>query len=531
VIVELWQRDFSAPMIVPSGLLLQPVRYSHQAIGGPRYAEIAVSGSAVMDVANWLRCPVWIKDDYQRPLWWGYIEEVNITQGKRSFGWTLEGMANKVKVVYEQRDSRQTTTGRKAETGWLSNAASQSRYGLKHGIFSLNAATADKAKARRRTALNQLAWPLFTLGDGGQDGAALYCRGWWDILGWSPWSAARYNETSVPSGGRMPAYWHSFGKAETSRRVIAQKVVLPATKTDFWADILDMQLGVGDPSKSGGADITVELQTDSAGTPSGTVLASGSLARTSIVHWGWHKIELSPKVALSTGTTYWIVFRRTAGWNTYDNGSWVEVPYVVNTYPSGGTKQRWSDGSWTALTGSTGNLLFGLWGMSQTTTQVKSIITSVKQNLLTGCSVVNQSGIPAPMFHDTLEALNARDEVERLLAVGATSGRRMLASVTAERLVRVYAEPPSSSVTLAIYPDGTLAEYAGGSQPVPLPAEFCPVARWARLVDLVPNTADTTALGTAGPVFIESAEYDVASRTWTPETRDVASPWDLERSL
>jgi hypothetical protein len=529
VIVEVWEPDFSKPKRV-SNLELRPVRYSHRAVGGPDLAEIDVIGSesAVLQVANWLRCPVWIRDDYQRPLWWGYVHEVNIEQSGRSFGWTLDGMANKVKVIYEKRTSQQTTTGTKKQTGWLSNSASQARYGVKHAIFTMSAASDDKANALRRAALNQICWPLAKLSGGGN---RLYCRGWWEVIGWSPWSAARYNETSVPSGGKMPAFWHDFGKSQTGRRCIAQKVVLPSTKPDFWADVLDVQLGVGDPSKSGGADITVEVQTDSGGDPSGTVLSSGSIKARDISHWGWHKIELEPKVVLSTSVTYWIVFRRTAGWNTYDNNSWVELPFVKNTYPSGGTKQRWSAGNWGTLTDSTANILFGLWGMVQTTTQIRTIINSVKQDMLTGCTVVNQSQVPTPTFRDALEAVNALDEVERLLESGTSGGRRMLATVTPERLVRVYVEPPSSNVTLAIYPDGTLAEYSSSRHPVPLPPENCPIAKWAELVDVVPATADVTGLGKVGPVFVESAEYDCEKGEWRPETRGVRTPWELERSL
>lgn len=538
MIVELWKRDFSSRLLLPP-VKLEPVRYRWSAIGGPESAEIAVSGGPndVMQVANWLRCGVVIYDDTLTPLWWGYVNEVSIPNGKGSFGWTLDNMANKTRVIYEKRDAASSTAGDKTVTGWLSDTASQTLYGIKCAIFTSNAASQAKAFAQRATQLARLKDPLPTIGKGPSDGARLYCKGWWSILGWSQWQANRLNETSVPSGGHMPDGTFGFTNLTPGQRhAVAQSFQLQTTAawSDFWPEIVDVQLikkTAPEGWQVGVPDLTFSIQTaGGGGLPSGVILTSGTIKGADVQHWGWHKINLSPAVGLTAGVTYFIVYERTSDVKDLDKNC--EAPYIQGHYARGRVYGKNVGAGWAAIGDAADDLLFGLWGSVQTSTQVERIVTGCKQSpMLTGCTVVNASATVSPPYHGSDEGLNALSEAERLLAVGTSNERRLLARVTSARLVEIYEEPASSEVTLYIGPDGKLYETAGGSQRIPMRAERCPCAVWAKLIDTVPATLDTSALGEVGPLFIESAEYDCESGEWMPETRDVTSPWDLVRAL
>jgi len=61
-------------------------RMSHNAIGGPRRAEISVAGNRadLWEYAEYMGCPVEIRDDAGRLAWWGFVYEIKAgsTQAK-----------------------------------------------------------------------------------------------------------------------------------------------------------------------------------------------------------------------------------------------------------------------------------------------------------------------------------------------------------------------------------------------------------------------------------------------------------------
>ncbi len=50
------------------------------AFGGPEKAELLVDGpkDELLDLVNLLRCGVTVRDGQGEPVWWGYIEEVQV---------------------------------------------------------------------------------------------------------------------------------------------------------------------------------------------------------------------------------------------------------------------------------------------------------------------------------------------------------------------------------------------------------------------------------------------------------------------
>lgn len=92
----------------------------------------------------------------------------------------------------------------------------------------------------------------------------------------------------------------------------------------------------------------IQLQTDTAGVPSGTVLASGSIAAASIVSDALATITLNVAVDFTANTKYWIVFTRSG--STDDTNYYQVVGTSTDTYANGASYYL-SSGSWSLSTG------------------------------------------------------------------------------------------------------------------------------------------------------------------------------------
>jgi hypothetical protein len=104
-----------------------------------------------------------------------------------------------------------------------------------------------------------------------------------------------------------------------------------------------------------------------------------------------------------------------------------------------------------------------------------------------------------------------RSEVEELLAAGTSAGRRLLASVTPERVVRIHAEPEPRSLDAMLGMDGRLRLPLGALDEGQLPA-----GQWLQLA------AEAKGLG---PLFIERAQYTPGVGYTVLEPRSSA-PWE-----
>jgi hypothetical protein len=96
--------------------------------------------------------------------------------------------------------------------------------------------------------------------------------------------------------------------------------------------------------------VTVSIQTDSSGVPSGTKLASTTLASSSLTsNQSLITFSLDQIVAVSSGTTYWVVFERTGAIDASNYYLWSRC--TNNCYGSG-ELYRLATATWTAITNS-----------------------------------------------------------------------------------------------------------------------------------------------------------------------------------
>ncbi|GIV73532.1 hypothetical protein [Caldilinea sp.] len=157
----------------------------------------------------------------------------------------------------------------------------------------------------------------------------------------------------------------------------------------------------------------------------------------------------------------------------------------------------------------------------ETTAQVAAIVDAVGQ-FFTGVDVVDASGIYGSEYRSGDNT--ALDEVAALLRLGTGDGRRLLATVTVGRLLRVEAEPQAGSLELFLAGDGLVVDLLGR----PLAPGLVPVGRWVGLRDVLPGGVPAY-LGSPSPFFVERGEYAVERGRLSLTPRGLPSPWEVVR--
>ncbi len=201
--VRIYDRNNNAVQ-APSNVRLSPAQWAAEATGGPTSATVALAGDAqgMMGLATWLAYRVEIASD-GTPVWFGEIDAVRVTTGGIEREMTLDGMANRVKVLY--------TTGvagggvEAAETDWVEDATSIARYGKREMVHSargnLTATQAAALQARLLATGKDPQRRLQFANSGEQATGELQCRGYWRRLNDVYFRQLSGLEEHNPSGG------------------------------------------------------------------------------------------------------------------------------------------------------------------------------------------------------------------------------------------------------------------------------------------------------------------------------------------
>ena len=114
-------------------------------------------------------------------------------------------------------------------------------------------------------------------------------------------------------------------------------------------------------------------------------------------------------------------------------------------------------------------------------------------------------------------------ELMEILKMGASSYRRMLAKMDAARNLVIYQEPALTSTNWLIDKNGELRDRFDN----PIRRETCPVGMYVRLKDVIPGSADISRLADPTLMFVDEAEYEVATDTLKFMPRDIQNPWEI----
>lgn len=194
---------------LPAQVEVKPRRWSAAMPGGPQKATIELSGpeSSLWEAMRWLRYDVRIRADDGSLVWWGYVHSVRVPWNGAQVGLSLEGMHNRVKVLYAYDDG--DGAAQSGETTWLQTQAQIDLYGAKEVRFSAGDTTPTAAAALAAKILAAEQEPVADVQTGRQSDAVatLDCRGWWNALDWQYYADASGRVVAEDTNGEQALGW------------------------------------------------------------------------------------------------------------------------------------------------------------------------------------------------------------------------------------------------------------------------------------------------------------------------------------
>jgi hypothetical protein len=514
----IYERDYTAQRALPFGVKVQATRFSHAAMGGPKSAELRVTGplASLWSCLGWLRSPVEIYNERAELLWWGFVQSCEVGTGAVTVGASLDEMANKVRVAYEEAGQNYGEAGMRATTTAATDATSIAAFGTKDLLYSMSSSTADLAEAQRDRLLAALKDPIASMDIGAGDvGATLQCVGWWDLLDWQHYSTVSVGVLYVDV---WPNYYHAI-RTESNWYRLGQSFTVPAGLGTIYADWVDAC--IFQQGDSGSQNITFTIRANGTGGVPGAVLSTATAIPASSVpnDWGYRKASFGTKCALTASTTYHLVMEVDQPGSSTDyiawRGTWGDAGYT------GGVAYGQASGGG-AITGDGADFLFAVNCARETTDQVSAMVTALANSMIQGTVIKTASGIYTPPYR--AGDVRGLREIEQLLDAGTSTGSRLLATVRRDRYVEVYAEPAASATSdVYVRTDGRLVSWRG--QPIDK-ASLTP-GQWLRLILDDRAESELGLLGNVSPCFIDETEYTAASDSVSLRTREKTSIWDI----
>jgi len=402
--------------------------------GLPGGSKVAVLRMAVQDLESELaraveslRFGVDIHDDAGEVVWNGYVHEVEIRWERLRLEVSLDGFANRVAVRYVDLKPKAAWMREDSLTDFVEDGVSAARYGVKEWIGYLPSGTPEMAGAAALSWLKEKAVPekKARFEAKNEKEVYLHCRGWWETLGWQYYSQTDGFVGHLEEGTKE----QTLGNTSTYTKV-AQRFIVPANglrTAEAWVRIA--------AEESPTDDLVVQVVADVSGNPGGTVQASGSAAG-SILTGGFNWVRFALSGAdLVGGDPYWLVVSRSgsvSGTNYYllqlDRG----IGYAD------GVMKTWNGSSWTQRVG---DINFAVLGSEETTLQIGRMVEKSGQ-FMRGVRVLDASGVQHLLWRPLQRT--CREEIEELLAVGTSNGKKLDAMVDARRNVVVWEREESN---------------------------------------------------------------------------------------
>jgi hypothetical protein len=354
-------KEFSIP---PEGVVFEVERYSHVAIGGPYEAVINAYGDErdLARLVDWIGSPIWLENATEG-VWHGQITLIEAPNGNTKLTVDLDQMYNRVAVAYTTVATGQATVGLRGTTAWANDAESVAEFGARELLDSRGGTTADHAVVSRDRTLERAKYPQAKLiveeelpGQARQQAkAVITCRGWWATLGWryanipvslafayedytsnillGKVSDAIQNRTSSTDYTMKNSTDAAYQQITPTVVIIPKSITLALKKTGTPAD--NIVIGI--------------YATDGSGIPTGSVLATASIAASGVtgswaeyaatLNWAW--------LNMAAGTVYAIRLNRSGA---TDASNYLTVGVDAGLNYSGGVMKVSADsgGSWAA---------------------------------------------------------------------------------------------------------------------------------------------------------------------------------------
>lgn len=370
--VRILKRDFSAPLNL-DGLALRVISYSFHEEGGPEQADLEALGGRedLWELVELLRCPIEIMDEEQEVVWWGFLSQAEIHDGKMVDAVSLDEMFNRLAEAATLSIPGVSTPGDRFTTAWAEDADSIAAYGTKEILLSLPSATEAEAENARDYELTQRKYPIPVTTVGNQivepPYGRLVCRGWWDTLDWVYFGRAAGLEQNaemqgdVNLGGPTETVIGTSHITLSGTQAFGNAGATTKLETSFSLDgnMTLTELAIRIQTNGAPADdVLLKLYSDSAGTP-GSLLATATISTGTITSsLAWVTETLDTPYAGVAATTYHLEISR-SGANDAVNYYTVSVDEGLG-YPSGQFK-IWNGAAWVARSPNA-DLAFRVWG-------------------------------------------------------------------------------------------------------------------------------------------------------------------------
>lgn len=264
---------------------------------------------------------------------------------------------------------------------------------------------------------------------------------------------------------------------------------------------------VGNPTDN----VALRLMTNSAAGQPGTQIAISTVAGTDVGEdSGIETFAFANPPLFQTGVTYWLEMYR-SGPKDYDDYYVVEVD-EGSTY--GGTFLVHNGNGYLGRSPNA-NLRFRILGAWETTEQIRQIALATGQ-LLAGVDIQQRSNLFTHQYR--AGGVTGYDEIMALLEAGTFDGRRLLATITSDRYLRIRAQDARTNANYQ-YRAGEFLDIAGQA----LEDGFMPVGQWVKMAG-VPPTA--SAYNRLSPKFLAEARYDCRTGQIEPLWQGEPSPWE-----
>lgn len=475
-------------------------------LGGCDQAELAGWNLGRVDLAGalgLLRCGVELVDESELPCWWGFVEKIELYQGRTGAVCDLDQMSNRVRVRYYSLDSEMLNlraTEVQLFSAWQNDLRSQAIYGIKEELVNYKESTSAQAEALRAVTLAAKAWPAARpalRSSSGPGDLVITLKGWWHSTAW------RYYEQSA---GVIENYVAGIGAqglgANTDNIKAAQQFTVGDTGFDVnvvWLNVCKINFPAD--------NLQVEIYSESGGLPDvslGPVAAVAGADISSV--YLWTPFVFSTRPALAANTNYWLVLSRSGALNV---GLFYKLPMDLDLLFTG-LFRLWNGATWQASSPDA-DLIFRLSGVLETTKQIELMAAAgCGGQFLAGVQIDQASEIYTGPWRAGTRT--AKDEILSEVKAGDSAGGRLLVEVTRERFLKVYPAPLKTAAVLRISKDGFITDERG----YPLPAWSPAAGQWAIL--------ESPWLGGGSPdqeisdrFYIEKVEYDPASGRIRPK--------------
>jgi hypothetical protein len=513
--IKLRNRDFTEMPGQPM-LTWSFDRLSWSDRGGPKSAQLTAYGDArdLGLLAGMLRCPVDIYDDSGVWIWGGMLKAVEVTSQGVTVGYDLDTMANKIYTAYSFVSPNSNMVGERKTTAAASDANSIAVYGTKEILDSAPGLSDASAIARRDGKLARLKYPQGVVSSGfGDDHAVITCIGWWDTLSWrlASWASVAAISYQVTAGSADQA----LGAAAANTKLMQQITVTGAS-----INVLDIQI-YGRKVAAPADNLVVEIYAqDGSGNPSGVALASVSIAGGGLTTVnGWITGTFASSVNLAVGS-YCIQLSRSGANDGVNYYMWVVNAALGYT---GGAFKLWGGAAWAARgTDADGLFIIDVDNAVDSVAQARELIATygqfISSNTLWPATLSGQR-LPSYRDGDT----DTLSEVTRLMDLGGTNSRRLIARIDENRLAIISEEPADTSTTYQIGPKMAILDNSGS--PLEVEWRWRAIGSWAQLSNVMAQSADVSHLLDVSQQYISGGTLQ--GGVFTPEFRGTTMPGDM----